>query len=296
MGERLDNIRENPKEFLKDVGMTLVVVLVSLSYIVSQLVGLESVSFENPWVLLAGAILSIFTGVSIKQALGEKGFTIGYKAKDWLEAKAKYDNACNAAIPYMEKEEVFYDYEEIEIRRDYRRDVLMSKRMKYEMWFDGEGNYIGTKEMVKKLTIWQKLALWDAIRVRVHINRMFSENSRSARNRVKKAPTDATQRAKSGFSNTLSAVLISCLNVAFNVYFKTFTIAGLIFALIQVALWLIFGFVNMFKNYNFVTKIKPSILADKKSRISKFIAGCEQHLYDHKPYEVYQEKPMIGVN
>lgn len=292
MGETLDNIRENPKQFIKDVGTNLMVVFVSLSYIAYQMVALKSVTFENPIVLIAGAIVSIFCGVMTKQLLGENGFTLGYKSKEWLEAKRGYDAACNDAIPYMSKVDNFYEYQAIEKRRNFRRAVLIAKRMQYEMWFDKDGNYIGTKQMVKKLTIWQKLALFRAIRVRVHVKNLFSENSKSAEEDVKREKTDAMQRTKSSAGNTVSAVMVSSLNVVLTAVLKDFTPAALIAALIQVALWLTFGFVNMFKNYNFVAKVKPAILAEKKTDISKFISGCQIGKYDHSPYEVYEPKQI----
>ena len=294
MNETLENIRENPKQFLKDVGMNLVIVITSLSYIAYQLVGLKDVGIGNPLTLIAGAIISILCGVTIKQALGENGFTLGYKSDEWLNEKRGYDNACNDVIQYMDKVDNFYQYQEIEKRRNYRRAVLQAKRMKYEMWFDVEGNYIGTKEMVKKLTIWQKLALHKAIRVKVYVKNLFSEYSKSAEEDVKKEKTDANQRTRSGIGNTISAVLISAISVYFVPFFKEWSPASLIAATIQVALWILFGFINLAKNYNFVTKVKTAVLREKKKDMSKFKSGCENRIYDYGPYDK-QEPRQIGM-
>ena len=121
--EKLEKIQGVASRYIKTIAMDLVVVLVAIAYVFYQMVTLE-VTELNPLVLLAEAAVGIIAGVVIKQSLGENGFSRGYNSTIWAEEEDKYNAACNTANPYMERVDNFYVYEEIDKKKNYRRQHL----------------------------------------------------------------------------------------------------------------------------------------------------------------------------
>ncbi|MBR1985034.1 MAG: hypothetical protein IKA31_04760, partial [Clostridia bacterium] len=191
--EKLEELQGLTSKYIKSIAMDLVVVLVAIAYIFYQMVTLEPTKL-NPLVLIAQAIMGIICGVVIKQALGENGFSRGYNSKIWVDEEEKYNAACNTANPYMERVDNFYQYEEIEKKRNYRRAKLQGARLKYDEWFDKDGNYIGTIEMYEKLDKKQKRVLNKSIKVKIYPLNLFSQYSISSDQATKPEITDRKQR------------------------------------------------------------------------------------------------------
>lgn len=279
----LQDFKENPIRYIKGFAMDLIVALVGVSYVLYQMVTLEKTDVD-PLVLLAQATIGIICGVVIKQSLGENGFSKGYNSDYWIREEDKYNSACDTAIPYMEKVDNFYIAEEIEKKRNYRREHLQAVRLKYDQWFDFEGNFIGKVEDYKKLTIRQKLMVRKCVRVKIYIPNLFSEYSTASEQYTHREMTDKKQRGKNITKNTISATIIAIIGVYFIPLFK-WNIASLISATIQVALWITFGVLQLYQNYSFIINDKTALLRIKKQEISKFVSGCEKHLYDENPYD-----------
>ena len=287
--EKLEEIQSFTVRYIKTIAMDIVVVLVAVAYIFYQMVGLQ-VTNTNPLVLIAQAFMGIICGVAIKQALGENGFSRGYNSKFWLDEEDKYNQACNTANPYMERVDNFYQYEEIEKKRNYRRAKLQCVRLKYDNWFDKDGNYIGSIENYNKLDKKQKRVLNKCIKVKVYPLNLFSQYDISNEKWTKKEPTDRAQRGKNATRNTISATLIAIIGVYFIPFLSTWSWASFISSTMQVAMWVLFGILQLFTNYNFVTQDKVALLRKKKEDIRRFTTGCEKGLYVYGPYDEPKEK------
>ena len=291
--ERLDEIKDNPIKYIKGVAMDIVVVFVALAYVFYQMVTLEPNDI-NPLVLIAEALMGIICGVVIKQALGENGFSKGYNSATWQEENDKYNLACNTANPYMERVDNFYLCEEIDKKRTYRRQHLLAVRLRYDHWFDFDGNYIGREDDYKKLTFRQKQVLNKCVRVKIYPLNLFSEYSTSTEEYTHKERTDKTQKARNLGKNTLSAVLVAIVGVYFVPMLNNWSWASFISATFQVAMWVIFGVLQLYTNYDFVVHTKVATLRTKKECIKRFTTGCEQGLYKTNPYDDLGAK-NIGI-
>ena len=282
--EKLEELQRFALRYIKTIAMDLVVILVAFSYVFYQMITLEPTQL-NPLVVLAQAIMGIICGVVIKQALGENGFSKGYTSPHWNKEEELYNNACNVALPYMEKVDNFYEYEIIEKKKNYRRQHLQEVRLKYDMWFDRDGNYIASDELYNKLDKKQKRVVNKCIKVRIYPLNLFSQYTISTDTFTKKEQTDKTQRAKNIRSNTITATVIAVIGVYFVPLINGWNWASFISATFQVAMWVLFGILQLYTNYNFVVQDLVSILRKKKEDIKRFVDGCENHLYDNSPYD-----------
>lgn len=285
--EKLEEIQGVASRYIKTIAMDLVVVLVAIAYVFYQMVTLE-VTELNPLVLLAEAAVGIIAGVVIKQSLGENGFSRGYNSTIWAEEEDKYNAACNTANPYMERVDNFYMYEEIDKKKNYRRQHLQEIRLKYDMWFDKEGNYIGNDEEYAKLDRKQKRVLNKCIKVKIYPLNLFSQYTISTEQDTKKEITDKEKRTKNIMQNTIAATLIAVIGVYFIPQVKGWNWGSFISSTMQVALWIMFGIIQLYTNYNYVVQDKVAILRKKKETIRRFTSGCEKGLYLYSPYDTIE--------
>lgn len=284
---------QNNSRYIKSALMDIVVAVVGVAYVLYKMITLEPADL-NPIVLIAEAFIGIICGVVIKQALGENGFSKGYNSHFWLEEEQKYNESCNIAIPYIERVDNFYIAEEIEKKRNYRREHLQGARLKYNNWFDFDGNYIGKEEDYKKLTRTQRRILNKCIRVRIFIPNLFSEYATASEQYTHKEITDRRQKTKNMTKNTLSATIVAIIGVYF-IPVAQWNVASLISATMQVALWVIFGILQLYQNYSFVIIDKTALLRKKKQDISKFVTGCKADLYKINPYDKLVENEPISM-
>lgn len=281
------DFKENPvgfvKKYLSTFAMDLVVIAISLGYVFYQMVSLTTTE-QNPWVLIGKGIVSVFCGVMIKQALGENGFTKGYNSKTWQDEENKYNNACNDATEYTERLDNFNLVIEKEKIEHYRRTHLQAARMKYSMWFDQNGDYVGVDEDYVKLSWRQKRVLKKAIKVKVYTLNLFTPSAAASDKENRPEETDNGQRAKTFSSNTLTAILISAIGVYFVPTLLNWNWAEFIVAVAQVALWITMGVVQMYKNYNFVLQNRVNALKVRIKLLLRFINECRQGKHTVSPY------------
>ena len=280
----IEEIKENPIRYLKSVAMDLVVVLVAVAYIFYQMITLDFQDL-NPIILIAEAFMGIVCGVVIKQALGENGFAKGYNSDYWKNEESLYNDTCNLANQYMERVNNFYASEEIRKKREYRIQHLQGARLKYINWFDLEGNYIGRQEDYLKLDKAQKRVLKKCIKVKIYVLNLFSEYSNATEQWTKKEITDKKKKAENLTRNTFSAVIIAIIGVYFVPLFNSWSWGSFISATTQVVLWILFGVLQLYSNFNFVVQDKVSVLKQKKEDIVRFTKDCERDLYKHSPYD-----------
>ena len=289
LDEKLEELQSFTVRYIKTIAMDIIVVLVAIAYIFYQMVGLEPTDV-NPLVLIAQAFMGIICGVAIKQALGENGFSMGYNSKFWLDEEEKYNKACNTANPYMERVDNFYQCEEIEKKRNYRRSKLQGARLKYDHWFDYDGNYIGSIEEYNALDRKQKRVLNKCIKIKIYPLNLFSQYDISNDKWTKKEITDRSQRTKNATRNTVSATIIAIIGVYFIPFLSKWSWASFISSTMQVAMWVLFGILQLFTNYNFVTQDKVALLRKKKEDIRRFTTGCEKGMYIKSPYDIVAQE------
>ena len=295
INDKLEELKDSYSRYIKTVAMDVIVVIVAVAYILYQMIRLTPTD-TNPLVLLAQAFMGIICGVVIKQALGENGFSKGYNSDFWIKEERLYNDACNTANPYMERVDNFYQYEEIEKKKNYRRQHLQGARLKYDIWFDKDGNYIGTKEMYTALDFNQKRILRKCIKVKIYPLNLFSQYAVTSEQDTKREITDRLQRGKNITKNTLAATIIAIIGVYFIPVLNKWSWASFISSTMQVAMWVLFGMLQLYTNYNFIVQDKVALLRKKKEIIKRFTTGCEKGLFIKGPYDDVDTNSACAYN
>ena len=270
-------------DFIKNGLIDFIVICISIAYVLYSMVDIEQNELsvlDITWKTL----LSIVVGFMIKTMLGESGINKGYASDIWSKEIEKYNATCNTANSYMERVDNFYYCEEIEKKKNYRKTALMGARMKYEMYFDKNGDYIESAD-TSKLTKKQLKVLKKAIEVKIYNLNLFSEYENDTTAYTKKETGDKEQRLKGMTSNLLGQIIVAFSGVYFVVSLNDWNWATFFSSLIQIAMWVSYGVFNLYKNYNYVVIEKVNKLKKKKELIQKFLYGCEKGMYTKNPYD-----------
>lgn len=285
--EKTDNVVSNMKRNAKTILTDVVVVFLALFYIFYNTLKLELTKL-NPWILLVQSILAIVVGVMIKAALGENGFDRGYRSEEWHREREKYDLKADAALPYIDKVDDFYEKQRIEKTQKNRKTRLSGCRMKYAMFFDENGDYIehdiwtkrhkkrylkthnSLPENVVVLDLRQRLCLYKCVRLKIYIKNLFSEYEAGLSSDERKEKTDKMQRAHNLRKNTLKSFAFALAGVYVVATFS-FNLGSMIMAIFQVLGFIVVGVLDALDNYYYVTVEKVAILREKQSDLARFL-------------------------
>ena len=162
--------------------------------------------------------------------------------------------------------------------------------MRYSDFFDNEGYFIGTPEKMQKLTKKQLKTLNKCIKVKIYHLNLFSEYSNEIENDTHPEKTDKVQRAKMFRKNSAVAIFSATAGAYFTASLTGFNLGSMIFATVQVLLWVMTGVIQLYTNYNYVVFEKTSKLAQKCEIIVRFKKDCENGRYINDPYDEEEMK------
>ena len=300
-----DEITKKAYDFIKSNLINLIVILTSLIYIFYSVVTLEPTHL-SVWEVILKSLFGIAFGFAIKQLLGESGLNKGHSSNIWLDNLTQYKKSCNLANDYIERVDNFYACEEIEKKRNYRRTLLMGVKLRYEWFFDDNGNYIAKQENhavkgFKQRRIAQRTfilndkeyvlsnkqykVLQRCIKLKIYSLNLFSEYTTELNADTKREKTDLDQRAKLFRKNALTAILTAVMGIYFLPNLTDFNWGKVIVSFFQVCMWVSCGIMQLYSNYNYVVIEKVNKLTRKQELIVKFVRGCEKGMYITNPYE-----------
>ena len=131
INEGMANARKNLKTILMDIG----IIIVSISYVLYQLLTLEPAELD-PVTLTAETLIGVLAGLLIKMGLGENGFTRGYASDEWKKHKENYNKRADMALPYSDKIDEFQERLKNERLYKIRKLYLSHYRLKYDDFYD----------------------------------------------------------------------------------------------------------------------------------------------------------------
>lgn len=294
-----EEVNKKIYDFIKGNIINAVILVTAFAYVFWGLVSLEQTDLTIAEVL-AKAGIGVVVGFIIKQCMGENGFNYGYRSSIWNDNRDIYLNTCNSANNYIERVDNFYLSEEIEKKKKYRRQNITAANMKYDWFFDKNGDYINrpiwsprkyeknkdtAPEDVLVLTRHQRRVLKRCIKVKIYNLNLFSEYGMEVENDTRKERIDNHQRNSKFGKNGLFAIVSAVVGAYFIPVLASWDWGLFVQSCIQIAIWLAVGALDLYSNFNYVCVEKVSKLKRKSELIVKFRKGCEQGLYLVNPYD-----------
>ena len=278
------NIKKNITSILLDVG----IVGISVIYVFYNILDFHKTE-TDPWRLLMKGLVGIFVGVGLKWMLGEKGLLKGHNDDNFTRPKEKFDDRADKSVPYIDRYDEFAEKERIEKVLRNRKIHLNNYRMKYETFFDEEGNYIENviwtphqankylkthKELPQGIVVLdfrQRYILRKCVRLQIFVPNIFSDYGDTITQDEKPERTEQDVRRKNTRSNFISAVIFAMIGVYFVPDILNFSWAAIIWSIFQVVMWLIFGIINFYQNFTFVIIDEVKIIGKKDKLLTKFL-------------------------
>ena len=282
------NIRKNITSILLDVG----IVGISVIYVFYNILDFHKTE-TDPWRLLMKGLVGIFVGVGLKWMLGEKGLIKGHNDKTFTRPKEAFDERADNSVPYIDRFDDFAEKERIEKVLRNRKIHLNNYRMKYETFFDENGDYIeheiwtprkakkyfknpydDTKELPENVIVldWkQRWCLRKCVKLQIFVPNVFSEYGDTVAQDEKPEKTEQEIRRKNTRSNFISAVIFAMIGVYFVPDILNFSWAAIIWSIFQVFMWLVFGIMNFYQNFTFVIIDEVKTIAKKDKLLTKFL-------------------------
>lgn len=299
------SIKRNITSILLDIG----IVGISVIYVFYNILDFHKTE-TDPWRLLMKGLVGIFVGVGLKWMLGEKGLIKGHNNEQFTRPKEKFDDRADKAVPYINRFDEFAEKERFEKVQRNRKIHLNNYRMKYETFFDANGDYIEnviwTKHQANKylkthehlpediiiLDLRQRLVLRKCVRLQIFIPNVFSDYGDTVVQDEKPDKTEQEVRRKNTRSNFISAVIFAMIGVYFVPDILNFSWAAIIWSIFQVVMWLVFGIMNFYQNFTFVIIDEVKIIGKKDKLLTKFLIFALGGRDNYNKEFVKEEKPQ----
>lgn len=241
--------------------------------------------------------ITIVAGFSITSLVGEYGFSSAKNTKEFIDEKKEYNDEVKNSLQYREAIDQLAKERAEDNLKQVRIHLLEGVNLFYDEIFDGYGrlnkefniyNYKNDKGFHKKLR-----AYYRAIRLKIQDTNVFGMASSSLFG-VKKEVTEKDYRTKSSIKSLVIKVLLSIATAGIMLQFLGWDIGALIYAFMQVVLWVAMGLITRQKNYNFIMEEVLPQMVSKKLIIKEFIAmsDTDKNKYIDKTKK-YKQLPFI---
>ena len=244
--------------------------------------------------------ITIIAGFSITSLVGEYGFTSAKNTSLYRNTMEDYNKAVKGALKYREAiDELAKERAEDNLKK-LRIHILESVNISYDEVFNDYGRlitdfdiykYKNEKGFVKKIRAYHK-----AVKLKVVDTNVFGLASSSLFG-IKKQISEKEYRTKNSIKSLLIKVLLSIATVGIMFQFLGWDWSALIYAFMQVVLWVAMGLITRQKNYNFVIEeILPQINS-KELIIKEFMEldDTKKNIYIEKTKKLKQ-LPYLLLN
>ena len=255
MGEKLRDL------FRLYIGY-LAVALVSVAYIATAFITVGT-SEKSFWQILADGFLTFLLGILINRIFDMQGMMTGDRDERVLRTALLHNETVDRVAPYMDRLEDWCEERNREALRKVRKNILVRHGMRYDDYFDADGY---AKDFVFKETYKnRKERRMDMRRFRCYQKAVFLKLTQLSAGMLISdggRPDDPyfMGRTKPEYAKTTlkQDVVAKILTAALFGYFgvsllQDFSIANLIWTVLQVGMFLVMGVIKMQQSTLFVT-------------------------------------------
>lgn len=220
------------------------------------------------------AFINIFAGFSITSLVGEYGFTSAKNSKYFIKVREEYNNSVKGALKYREAIEEMAKKRALDNLRDARVHILESANIYYGDVFNSDGSlntnfditkYKSDKQYLTKLRAYNK-----AVRKKIVKPNVFGMASSSTFG-LKKEISEKEYRTRKGAKSIIFKVLLGVSSVGIMFVFVGWSWGAIIYAFMQIVLWVGCGLIERQKNYNFVYNELVQQMEDRTNIIEEFM-------------------------
>lgn len=228
-------------------------------------------------------ICTVILAITYCNLLADGGFKSAKLTLDYINASTEYEVALKNGIVYTEE---INNYALVIARKNLyeaRRNSLRSVGLKYEDYFEDNGDFKQDKldfKKDKRLNKKQKKYIKKCMRLQIIVPNIMSLVGGSFFG-LKRYEEERSYRAKSISMQTVIRAVLSIASVGFMFNFLGFNTGAMIYALFQIVLWTGSGVGERIKNYNFVIEKTIPQLKEKTLIINGYLELNHKEVIDN---------------
>lgn len=262
----MNKFEEKVARFFVTQAANLALIVIVLVYALSGLINIDDTG-KSVSEILASSFIAMILAWSISTLLGQKGIDRGQESEVFKATLKEYGDKVASVDGHTDEFEKFCEEQKAYEKEKIQRSIIAGAGLKWDKVFV-DGQFSITKEMDKD----QKQAVKKAIRAKVY--NMEAGYVLGGMEQELKSVKDESIRSwqskeslRTGFLKVLNSVIFGIYTIQ---VMTDFNWAGIIWKLLEVAVWLGFGYISFFTNYEFVIEKYRKQIISKINLIVKF--------------------------
>jgi hypothetical protein len=260
-----DTIGVKTAEFFKRYIFDIIIAISCISYIFWGIITIEE-SGKSILDILASSIVSLGMGTSISMLLGQKGMLSGFQNDNYLKTISLYGIIVERITNRIDKLDDWCIIKVNDITKRKQIKILSKARIKYE-------TFISEDFDLKKYDKQQIKLINKALNVKVF---GISSSNLLSDNEI----DDETERKEITITKfkTRSFTQGLILKIIFSITFSYFVVdsisslnlANIIWSVAQICVWLLFGILQYYSYYSFITTRYRNVIIRKINYLEEF--------------------------
>jgi hypothetical protein len=262
----MTKFEEKVVKFLVEQAVNIVLIVIVVVYALSGLVNIEE-SDKTLLEILASSFIALILAWSISALLGQKGIVSGQKSDIYQATLKEYGVKVSSVDGHTDEFELFCEEQKAYEKEKIQRSIIASAGLKWDKVFEG-GQFVIADNLKKE----QKKAIRRAIKVKVYnIESSYILGGTEEELRSFKDDTlrghQSKESARTGFLKVLNSVIFGIYSIQL---MQDFNWGAVIWKMLEVAVWLAFGYMSFYTNYEFVIEKYRKQIISKINLIVKF--------------------------
>lgn len=262
----MNKFEEKVARFFVTQAANLALVVIVLVYALSGLINIDDTG-KSVSEILASSFIAMILAWSISTLLGQKGIDRGQESDVFKATLKEYGEKVASVDGHTDEFEKFCEEQKAYEKEKIQRSIIAAAGLKWDKVFV-DGQFVISKELDKD----QTQAVKKAIRAKVY--NMEAGYVLGGMEQELKSVKDESIRSwqskeslRTGFLKVLNSVIFGIYTIQ---VITDFNWAGIIWKLLEVAVWLGFGYISFFTNYEFVVEKYRKQIISKINLIVKF--------------------------
>ena len=234
-------------EFLKRNVLNFLITGVVAIFLTKDLVEIER-SGKTIVEIIANSVVNLVVGQLIKNLFLQKGSNAGFSSRRYVNMMNTYSKEIEKTDVRINKLDDFCDYKNEQRIVKAQKQILRIARIKYDDFLTKE-----KKEMCKTKQQEQAWEKAESVKIQLITPENLLSETDTRYDGGKKDESLKAHRAKVASKSFVIATGISVIFGYFVPRLNNNMLAGLIWNLVQVAIWLAFGIIAYYQEYTFIT-------------------------------------------
>ena len=262
----MNKFEEKVAKFFASQAINIILLIIVAVYALSGLINIQETG-KTPLEILASGFIAMVLAWSISTLLGQKGILSGQRSDIYNKTMVEYGNKVSSIDGHTDEFEKFCEEQKAYEKEKIQRSIIAASGLKWDKVFI-EGQFVVNDNFTKE----QAKAVHKAIKAKVY--NMEAGYILGGMEQELKSTKDETlssfqikESTRTGFLKVINSVIFGIYSIQI---MQDFNWAAVIWKMLEVSVWMGFGYMAFFTNYEFVIDKYRKQIISKINLIIKF--------------------------